>query len=128
MSGAPGIFSARWAHKNNYNFAFEKIKNNLRKKGFNINGQSAKFICVLALIDKKKKEYIFRGTLRGKVVFPPRGDKGFGYDPIFTPLNYTKTLAQVSSFTKNSLSHRKKAIIKLLDHDIFKNNFRKANL
>ena len=75
------------------------------------------------MIDKKKKEYIFRGTLRGELVFPPRGDKGFGYDPIFIPLNYRKTLAQVSSSTKNSLSHRKKAIIKLLNHDIFKIDF-----
>ena len=59
LNGAPGIFSSRWAYKNNYNFAFEKIKNNLNKKGLNINGQTAKFVCVLALIDRKKNEFIF---------------------------------------------------------------------
>ena len=78
-------------------------------------------MCVLALIDKKKNEFIFKGTLRGKIVFPPRGKNGFGYDPIFVPLNLKKTLAQSSSSLKNSLSHRKKALVKLLDHSLFKN-------
>ena len=119
LNGAPGIFSARWAYENNYKFAFEKIKKKLKKNGLNINGQPAKFICVLALIDKKKNEFIFQGTLKGNVFFPPKGKHGFGYDPIFIPLNYNKTLAQVSPLIKNSLSHRKKAIAKLLAHNIF---------
>ena len=55
LDGAPGILSARWANKENYNFAFEKIKKHLNEKGLNLNGQHAKFVCVLALIDKKKK-------------------------------------------------------------------------
>ena len=88
-----------------------------------MNGQSARFICVLALIDQKKNEFTFHGTLRGNVVFPPRGANGFGYDPIFIPLNFKKTLAQVSPNLKNSLSHRKKALSKLLKHDLFKNGF-----
>ena len=123
LDGAPGIFSARWANKNNYDFAFEKIKNHLNKKKLNINGQLAKFVCVLALIDKKKNEFIFEGTLRGKTIFPPRGKNGFGYDPIFVPLNLNKTLAEVSSSIKNSFSHRKKALAKLLKHDQFKVHF-----
>ena len=123
LDGAPGIFSARWAKKNNYNFAFEKIKNHLNEKGLDINGQLAKFVCVLALIDKKKNEFIFEGTLRGKTIFPPRGKNGFGYDPIFAPLNFNKTLAEVSSSIKNSFSHRKKALAKLLKHDQFKVHF-----
>ena len=120
LDGAPGIFSARWAYKNNYNFAFEKIKKHLNEKGLNINGQNAKFVCVLALIDKKKNEFVFKGTLKGKIVFPPRGKNGFGYDPIFVPLNFNKTLAQSSSSFKNSISHRKKALVKLLNHSLFK--------
>ena len=71
------------------------------------------------MIDKKKNEFIFQGTLKGNVFFPPKGKHGFGYDPIFIPLNYNKTLAQVSPLIKNSLSHRKKAIAKLLAHNIF---------
>ena len=74
----------------------------------------------MALIDKKKNEFFFKGTLKGKVVFPPRGNNGFGYDPIFVPLNYNKTLAQFSSSFKNSISHRKKALVKLLKHNLFK--------
>ena len=120
LNGAPGIFSARWAYKNNYNFAFEKIKKHLNEKGLNLNGQNAKFVCVLALIDKKKNEFVFKGTLKGKIVFPPRGNNGFGYDPIFVPLNCNKTLAQFSSSFKNSVSHRKKALVKLLKHSLFK--------
>ena len=120
LNGAPGIFSARWAYKNNYNFAFEKIKKHLNEKGLNLNGQSAKFVCVLALIDKKKNEFVFKGTLNGKIVFPPRGKNGFGYDSIFIPLNFNKTLAQFNSTFKNSISHRKKALVKLLKHSLFK--------
>ena len=75
----------------------------------------------MALIDKKKNEFIFRGTLRGKIVFPPKGNNGFGYDPIFVPLNYKKTLAELTPSFKNSLSHRKKALVKLLNHSLFKN-------
>ena len=123
LNGDPGIFSARWAYKNDYNLAFEKIKSNLKKKGLNINGQNAKFVCVLALIDDKKNEFFFKGTLRGKIFFPPKGKYGFGYDPIFIPLNHNKTLAEVSSSLKNSLSHRKKAFTKLLSHNLFKNHF-----
>ena len=127
LNGAPGIFSARWAYKNDYNCAFDKIKNHLNKKGLNMNEQLAKFVCVLALIDKKKNEFIFKGILQGKIVFPPRGKNGFGYDPIFAPLNFNKTLAQASSSLKNSLSHRKKALVKLLKHDLFKDYFSQDN-
>ena len=74
----------------------------------------------MALIDKKKNEFVFKGTLKGKIVFPPRGKNGFGYDPIFVPLNFNKTLAQINPSMKNSLSHRKKALVKLLKHNLFK--------
>ena len=94
---------------------------NLFRKGLNVNGQYAKFVCVLALIDQKKNEYIFKGSLRGKLALPPRGKNGFGYDPIFIPLNQKKTLAQINATLKNLLSHRKKAFDKLLKHSIFKN-------
>ena len=75
----------------------------------------------MALIDKKKNEFFFKGTLRGKITFPPKGKNGFGYDPIFAPLNFNKTLGQFSPYFKNSISHRKKALVKLLKHSLFKN-------
>ena len=91
----------------------------MNERGLNLNGQHAKFVCVLALIDKKNNEFFFKGTLKGKIVFPPRGKNGFGYDPIFVPLNSYKTLAQASSSFKNLISHRKKALAKLLKHNLF---------
>ena len=75
----------------------------------------------MALIDQKKNEFLFKGTLKGKMVFPPKGKNGFGYDPVFVPSNFNKTLAQLSPTLKNSLSHRKKALVKLLNHSLFKN-------
>ena len=72
------------------------------------------------MIDQKKNEFVFKGTLKGKIVFPPIGKSGFGYDPIFAPLNFKKTLAQFNPSLKNSLSHRKKALVKLLKHNLFK--------
>ena len=123
LNGQPGIFSARWAYRNDYHNAFQKIKNNLEKKGLHVNEQCAKFVCVLALIDHKKNEYIFKGSLEGRLTLPPRGDNGFGYDPIFIPNNQKKTLAQITSKLKNSISHRRKALEKLLKHNIFKNYF-----
>lgn len=123
LNGQPGVFSARWAYKNDYLNAFKKIKNSIEKKGLDVNGQYAKFVCVLALIDKEKNEYIFKGSLEGKISLPPRGTNGFGYDPIFIPTNQKKTLAQITSKLKNSLSHRKKAFNHLLKHKLFRNYF-----
>ena len=123
LNGQPGIFSARWAYKNDYHNAFQKIKNSLEKKGLVVSEQCAKFICVLALIDKKKNEYIFKGSLEGKLTLPPRGTNGFGYDPIFIPINQKKTLGQITSKLKNSFSHRKIALDNLLKHSIFKDYF-----
>ena len=123
LNDQPGILSARWAYKNNYHSAFQKIKKSLEKKELPVNGQCAKFICVLALIDKKKNEYIFQGSLEGKLTLPPKGANGFGYDPIFIPINQKKTLGQMTSKLKNSFSHRKKALDALLKHSLFKSYF-----
>lgn len=125
LGGAPGIFSSRWAYNNNYSYAFEKIKSKIKKKGLNVNKHKAKFVCVLALIDDRKNEFFFRGTLKGEITFPPCGENGFGYDPIFVPYNYEKTLAQLSFTLKNKLSHRKKAIEKMLNHCLFQTHFSK---
>lgn len=120
LNNKPGIFSARWAKDNNYEIAYNKIKKSFKDKKITFTNQSAKFICVLALINIDKKEYIYRGTLEGRIIFPPRGVFGFGYDPIFIPNDYDKTLAELTPSIKNSISHRRKAIKKLLSNKIFK--------
>ena len=121
LDDQPGIYSARWAKENNYIYAFNKIKNHLKKKNIIMNQEIAKFVCVLALIDINKKEYIYEGTLDGKLTFPPRGKFGFGYDSIFIPNGYNKTLAELSSNVKDKISHRGKAIQKLFSNILFIN-------
>lgn len=120
LDNKPGIFSSRWALKNNYSIAFNKIKTKLNAKGLKMNGQNAKLICVLALIEKNKKENLYKGILEGKLIFPPRGISGFGYDPIFIPNEHNRSLAEMGPDLKNKLSHRKKAIGKLIKHELFK--------
>tara|TARA_E500000178_G_scaffold184333_1_gene182654 strand:+ start:746 stop:1387 length:642 start_codon:yes stop_codon:yes gene_type:complete len=125
LNNKPGIFSSRWAINNDYSLAYEMIVKKLNAKGLSIKGQKAKFICVLALINKDKKESLYEGILEGSLTFPPKGSLGFGYDPIFIPNNNSKTLAEISTKQKNTMSHRKKAITKLLENKLFKNIFSK---
>lgn len=119
LKNRPGIYSARWAKEKNYNYAFEKIREALKRKKMNINGQEASFVCVLAFIDINKKEYLYKGVLTGNLVFPPRGIGGFGYDPIFVPRKYNKTLAELNLSTKNKISHRRIALQSFLSHHLF---------
>jgi len=123
LDNSPGIFSSRWAHNNDYITAFKKIIDQLTAKKLVINGQEAKFICVMALVDTCKREYIFEGSLEGTLTFPPKGNAGFGYDPIFIPIKFKKTFAELNPALKNLISHRKKAADKLLKHKLFKNVF-----
>lgn len=113
----PGIYSARWAKNNNYLCAFKKIKKEFEKKKLNMENQNAKFVCFIAFINTEKKRFFYSGELEGKLTFPPRGDEGFGYDPIFIPKGYTETLSELNYKIKNKISHRKIAIDKFLnDH------------
>ena len=120
LNNEPGIFSARWAENNNYEKAYDRIKKSLEEKKITLDNQIAKFFCVLALIDTNKKEYLYKGTLEGRIVFPPRGSFGFGYDPIFIPNGYNKTLSELTPSIKNSISHRSKAIKNLLSNKLFR--------
>ena len=115
LNGAPGIHSARWVIKNNYNQVFNKIKQIFLNLGMKINDQPAEFICVLAYINTEKKESYYEGRLKGKLTFPPKGKYGFGYDPIFIPFGFDKTLAEITVEEKNRISHREIA----LKHFIF---------
>jgi XTP/dITP diphosphohydrolase len=76
--------------------------------------RSAYFIAVLALVLPDGSEHIFEGRAHGNIVWPPRGDKGHGYDPVFMPDGETRTFAEMTEDEKNIVSHRGKAIEKLL--------------
>ena len=119
LNNEPGIYSARWASEKNYTVAFNKIIDKFNKKRIKASGQQATFICVIVLINNYKKEFIYKGTLKGTLIFPPKGVLGFGYDPVFMPLGYQKTLAEIDPKLKNSISHRNNAIKKLLENKMF---------
>ena len=111
LQGKPGIFSARWAgEKKDFNKAMKKVNNLLYKKKTN-----AYYISVLAITWNKKKEEIFIGKIFGSLTWPPRGNLGFGYDPIFIPKGYSKTFGELSNKIKSNISHRVIAFKKLLN-------------
>ena len=80
-----------------------------------MQGQKAFFNCTLALLYSPSQVETFEGILEGSLTYPPRGNFGFGYDPIFIPNETNKTLAELRSDEKNQISHRKKAIQKLIE-------------
>jgi len=111
IGGAPGIYSARWAGPNkDFNVAFERIQKELGDLPAN-----AYFICVLALSIPGRPVELFEGRIDGTLTFPPRGEKGFGYDPIFIPEGHNKTFAEFDPDFKNSISHRAIAFAKFLE-------------
>lgn len=113
LSGAPGIFSARWAGEpRDFNYAMKKVQSALTESG--TEDFSARFVCVLCLAWPDGHEETFEGEVRGRLVFPPRGEKGFGYDPIFIPDGYDVTFAEMDPEEKHAISHRADAFRKLM--------------
>lgn len=111
LNGEPGVYSARYAGQEN------NAENNIKKLLENLEGQtnrSAKFQTVIAL-NINKKQYIFEGEVTGEIIQEKQGSGGFGYDPVFMPTGYDKTFAELGLEIKNSISHRGKAVRKLMD-------------
>lgn len=109
LNNAPGVYSARYAggHKNhtdNINLLLKNLEN--------ITNRKARFKTVIALIYNGKK-YVFEGISEGTIIEKPKGDKGFGYDPVFIPIGNTKTFAELNMEEKNKVSHRAKAFQQL---------------
>jgi len=114
LSGAPGIYSARWAETNNgrdFNVAMERIHNELIKH----DDLTAQFTCALALSWPDGHIETFEGILDGKIIWPPRGTKGFGYDPIFQKLGDSRTFGEIEPMEKQNISHRAIAFNKMLE-------------
>jgi len=109
LGGAPGIYSARWAGpRRDFAAAMARVARELAGRD-----PSAKFVCVLALALPGGATRTFRGEVQGKLVFPPRGTKGFGYDPIFVADGMDKTFGEIEPALKHRISHRAKAFEKL---------------
>ena len=111
LNGKPGVHSARYAgiSKNstdNINKLLKKLKNKKNRK--------ARFKTIIALI-LNSKIHTFEGVVEGIITKKPKGENGFGYDPVFIPRGYTKTFGELSLEEKNSISHRSLAMNKLID-------------
>ncbi len=121
IQNKPGIHSARWAiddnGKKNFPLAFQKIYDELVRVGADpLNRPKAHFICNLALFDARNGFSMnFEGRVDGTLCFPVRGDKGFGYDPIFIKDDMDKTFAELDPEYKDSISHRAIAFKKLIE-------------
>jgi len=118
LHGLPGIFSARWAEddEGNRDFgrAMERVWQEVEAAGPDV-GRDALFTCALALAwpDNGEAES-FEGKVYGTLVWPPRGDRGFGYDPIFVPNGHDRTFGEFDPAEKHAISHRAEAFRKLV--------------
>lgn len=114
LNGAPGIYSARYAGEAKDDQAnIDKALTNLIDVP--ILKRTARFVCALAVATPDAETIFHKGTCEGSIATAPKGDNGFGYDPIFIPRNSEKTLAEFTPVEKSEISHRKNAIIKLDD-------------
>ena len=112
LGGEPGVFSARYAGENHDSQANMKLLlENLKDK----EDRQARFRTVIALIEGEA-EHLFEGIVEGEIIKEPKGNSGFGYDPIFVPAGYDKTFAEMSADKKNSISHRGRAVAKLIEY------------
>ncbi|HNE93352.1 MAG TPA: RdgB/HAM1 family non-canonical purine NTP pyrophosphatase [Chitinophagaceae bacterium] len=110
LHGEPGVKSARYANE------YPKFESNIEKLLYNlkdIKNRNAQFRTVISLIINKQ-EYFFEGICKGKIIDTPKGNEGFGYDPIFVPDGSNKTFAEMPIEEKNKFSHRKKAMQQLI--------------
>ncbi len=111
LDGAPGIYSARWAGPDkDFMVAMGKVEELLR----GAEDRSAKFVCALALAWPDGHAEVFEGTVIGDITWPPQGDKGFGYDPIFVAEGEDITFGEMAPERKHAMSHRADAFGQLV--------------
>lgn len=107
LKGAPGLYSARYSKEGSQKANIKKLIKELEKLG--LTQSKAYFHCALALLFKGER-YSTNGLLYGKVITKPSGDEGFGYDPIFIPKGFDKSLASLGENIKDKISHRASAV------------------
>jgi XTP/dITP diphosphohydrolase len=125
LDGAPGLFTADWAGPNrDFSLAMRRVQRELEKRGVvDAADRKAHFVSALVIAWPDGHEELFEGRVFGEVVWPPRGDRGFGYDPMFLPQGFTQTFGEISPEQKHgidwsqaqptALSHRARAFVKL---------------
>lgn len=124
LNGDPGVYTADWAGEpRNFDNAMQKVEDLLAQKGVkNPKDRGGQFRATLCLALPDGRDMIFEGEAKGTLVWPPRGDIGFGYDPVFQPDGYETTFGEMPSEQKHSwtpqktgLSHRARAFSKLIE-------------
>ena len=110
LDGRPEIYSARYAGDHDFAKNMSKVLDELE----GVENRKAYFVTVMCLVDENGTNY-FEGRVYGNLTKEVRGEKGFGYDPIFIPENYEITFAEMKAEDKNKISHRKKAIEQFLE-------------
>src|SRR5690606_12939604 len=112
LGGAPGVFSARWAGPGkDFAVAMDKVAERMEETGS--DDAFAWFTCALAVAWPRGPAVVVEGIVEGNLVFPPRGDRGFGYDPIFLPEGGELTFGEMDPPAKDAISHRARAFAKL---------------
>ena len=113
LGGRPGVYSARYAGEG------AADSDNIAKLLSELQGvvnRKASFVCVLALVTPDGKEITAEGTCEGVILTGPRGEGGFGYDPVFLLPEYNRTMAEIPAELKNKISHRARACESLVKH------------
>ena len=114
LDGAPGIYSARWAGPaKDFSLAMRRVEEELAAKG--ATNRAAEFVCALALAWPDGHVETFEARWPGALVWPPRGDNGFGYDPMFVPRGESETCGEMDPDRKHALSHRAQAFAQLVE-------------
>lgn len=114
LDGRPGIYSARYAGEGKSDVAnMHKVLEELT--GTALEERTARFTCALAIATPGKETFTRLGYCEGVIALAEEGTKGFGYDPIFIPKGYSKTMAEISSAEKNNISHRRNAMVQLAE-------------
>lgn len=119
LGGMPGVFSARWAEaregSRDFQLAMERVWEQVEACGPRVS-RDAHFVCALAIAwPNDGQTESFEGRVDGKLVWPPRGDKGFGYDPMFVPEGHEQTFGEMDPADKHGISHRARAFRNLVE-------------
>ncbi|SFP41650.1 RdgB/HAM1 family non-canonical purine NTP pyrophosphatase [Qipengyuania nanhaisediminis] len=121
LDGRPGVYTADWAERQHFEgepgrdwyMAMGKVEGMLQEKGADVD-RSCAFHCVLALAWPDGEQAVYEGTAPGTLTWPPRGEMGFGYDPVFVPQGRDLTFAEIAPEEKHAISHRADAFAKLV--------------
>ncbi|QYJ06050.1 RdgB/HAM1 family non-canonical purine NTP pyrophosphatase [Qipengyuania flava] len=121
LGGRPGVYTADWAERQwfegepgrDWYMAMGKVEGMLQEKGAGVDRTCA-FHCVLALAWPDGEQLVYEGTAPGTLTWPPRGEMGFGYDPVFVPEGREQTFAEIAPEEKHAISHRADAFAKLV--------------